>query len=146
MEKEFCFEFMVLSHLIKRYLNNQGLSNYVDNLSGTNGWVIGYLMENRDRDIFQKDIENAFSIRKSTVSKILRLMEQKQLIRRVSVSSDARLKKLELTDKAYELHKFVMENIMTLNEKFTENLTDEEIEQFISIIKKVKKSFESEIQ
>ena len=50
--------------------------------------------------MFQKDLENAFKVRRSTVSKTVELMEQKQLIVRESVNGDARKKKLCLTPKA----------------------------------------------
>ena len=79
-----------------------------------------------DHDVFQRDIENAFSIRKSTVSKIIKLMENKDLIRRESVEYDARLKKIVLTDKAIEIHKMIKEDIVNVNKKFTENLTEKE--------------------
>ena len=105
-------------------MDNTNTRKYVDNLTGTNGWVIGYLLENMDHDVYQRDIENAFSIRKSTVSKIIKLMENKDLIRRESVEYDARLKKIVLTDKAIEIHKMIKEDIVNVNKKFTENLTE----------------------
>lgn len=127
-------------------MDNTNTRKYVDNLTGTNGWVIGYLLENMDHDVFQRDIENAFSIRKSTVSKIIKLMENKDLIRRESVEYDARLKKIVLTDKAIEIHKMIKEDIVNVNKKFTENLTEKEAEEFLYLIRKVKKSFDSEVQ
>ncbi len=145
-ENEFCFEYMILANLIRRYMDNTNTRKYVDNLTGTNGWVIGYLLENMDHDVFQRDIENAFSIRKSTVSKIIKLMENKDLIRRESVEYDARLKKIVLTDKALEIHKMIKEDIVNVNKKFTENLTEKEAEEFLYLIRKVKKSFDSEVQ
>ena len=145
-ENEFCFEYMILENLIRRYMDNTNTRKYVDNLTGTNGWVIGYLLENMDHDVFQRDIENAFSIRKSTVSKIIKLMENKDLIRRESVEYDARLKKIVLTDKAIEIHKMIKEDIVNVNKKFTENLTEKEAEEFLYLIRKVKKSFDSEVQ
>jgi len=137
---------MILANLIRRYMDNTNTRKYVDNLTGTNGWVIGYLLENMDHDVYQRDIENAFSIRKSTVSKIIKLMENKDLIRRESVEYDARLKKIVLTDKALEIHKMIKEDIVNVNKKFTENLTEKEAEEFLYLIRKVKKSFDSEVQ
>ena len=61
------------------------------------GWIIGYLYQNRDKEVFQRDIQEQFSIRRSTVTGILQLMEKNGLITRSSVERDARLKKLELT-------------------------------------------------
>ena len=38
------------------------------------GWVIGYLYDNREKEIFQKDLESAFCIARSTVTKIVKEM------------------------------------------------------------------------
>ena len=54
------------------------LEEHEDEITRKNGWIIGdYLASNRDKDIFQKDIEYNFSIRRSTVSGILQLMEKR---------------------------------------------------------------------
>ncbi|MGN0620259.1 MAG: MarR family winged helix-turn-helix transcriptional regulator [Porcipelethomonas sp.] len=145
-ENQFCFQYITLSNLIRRYIENTGSKKYIDNITCTNSWIIIYLLENRDRDIFQRDIETAFSIRKSTVSKVIQLMESKNLIKRESVDYDARLKKLVLTDKALDIQKILEEDLKMLNAKFTENLTDEEAKEFLYLIRKIKKGFENEIQ
>ena len=36
------------------------------------GWVIGYLYDNREKEIFQKDLESTFCIARSTVTKIVK--------------------------------------------------------------------------
>lgn len=44
--------------------------------------IVGFIYsESKKRDIFQRDIEEEFSIRKSSVTSILNLMEKKDLIR-----------------------------------------------------------------
>ena len=91
------------SVMFRRHLDRaiaKATSEDSDPLSGRNFWILRYLEEHRDQDVFQKDLENAFKIRRSTVSKTVELMEQKQLIERVSVNGDARMKKLCLTPKA----------------------------------------------
>ena len=93
-------EFITLTNLLKRFADSSNAKKYADKMTSTNGWVIGYISRNHDRDVFQRDLEENFLIRRSTVSKILKLMEQKDLIRRESVDYDARLKKLVLTPKA----------------------------------------------
>lgn len=48
-------------------------------------------------DLFQRDLEAAMDVRRSTISNILGLLEKKGYVQRKSVSEDARLKKLILT-------------------------------------------------
>lgn len=54
----------------------------MDKLTLMHGWIIAYLYDHRDEDVYQKDIENAFSIARSTVTSILKLMEKKNYITR----------------------------------------------------------------
>ena len=73
--------------------------------TGCHSFALRFFAENADRDIFQKDFEEEFSIRRSTATKILQLMEKNGLIERQKVESDARLKKIVLTNKALDIHK-----------------------------------------
>ena len=61
------------------------------------------LLESAHKPIFQRDIEEAFQIRRSTVTGIIKLIEQKGYITRTSIESDARLKQLVPTEKAETL-------------------------------------------
>ena len=87
-------ELRSLNNLIMRYMENHSSKPRVDAITGTNGWIIGFLAKNQDRDIFQRDLEQVFGITRSTASKVINLMEKKDLIRRESVPQYARLKKL----------------------------------------------------
>ena len=90
----------------------------VNAATGKNAWIIGYIAEHSDRDVFQRDIEEDFSIRRSTVSNMISLMEQKGYIKRESVDYDARLKKLVLTPKALDIHRRVYDNIIVSEDVF----------------------------
>ena len=79
------FELRTLNNMIHRQIVASKNIKYVDELTGATSWIIGYLVHNRDKDIFQKDIEREFSVRRSTVSKTLSVMENKGLIRREAV-------------------------------------------------------------
>lgn len=136
------FEIRTASNLIKRHFDQFDSKNEMDNLTGTNGWVIGYLANNQHKDIFQRDLEAEFSIRRSTASKILQLMEKKGLVRREPVEYDARLKKLVLTEKAIEVHAGITKDIEDLEQRISEGLTEEEINSFFEIIEKIKNNLQ----
>lgn len=135
-------ELISLGNVLKRYMDSSTGKKYVDNLTRTNGWVIGYLWSNRDHDVFQRDIEEEFSIRRSTVSKILKLMEEKELIKRECVEYDARLKKLVLLPKSLEIQKMIDEDFDHMCKKAFANLTDQEMESLTGIILKIKQNFD----
>lgn len=141
-----CFEFMSMGNVLRRYVLNSSDLQYVEKYTGRNQWILGYLFHNNSRDIFQKDLEEAFSLRRSTISKALKLMEEKELIRRESVDYDARLKKLVLTPKAYELNKIIKTEMKKLENKLSDNLTEEEITQFSNILEKIRKNFNENME
>ena len=65
--------------------------------------TIGFLYFSQQGDVYQKDIESFFKLRRSTVSSQLDTLEKKGLIQRVPVSHDARLKKLVLTEEGLRI-------------------------------------------
>lgn len=91
----------VIFHLITRrlYLASQefGGVGFTPRQVQILHYIIAHCAEG---DVFQRDIESAFTIRRPTASGILRLMEENGLIRRESVAHDKRLKKLVVTDQA----------------------------------------------
>lgn len=131
-------EIKTLSNLIRRYVENSDTKKYVDKLTGTHSWIIGYLYDNREKDIFQRDLETEFSIRRSTATGILQLMEKNNLIIRSPVDYDARLKKLTLTPRAIEIHKIVAEDIKRIEAQLSKGLTEEEIMAFLRVVSKIK--------
>lgn len=137
-------EIKVLSNLIKRRLDNSATFTEAHKLTGMHGWVIGYLYEHRDKGpMFQKDIEAEFSIRRSTATGILQLMERNGLLLRESVSYDARLKSIVLTPKAIKLHEAIVKEIKEMEALLVKGLTEEEIKTFLTIIRKIKSNIEN---
>ena len=100
--RHYGFEVRRLDHVFARNLEAKVREKGIDELTLMHGWIIRYLIENQDKDIYQKDIEKHCSIGRSTVTNILQLMEKKGLIRREAVPNDARLKKVMLTQKGLE--------------------------------------------
>ena len=66
-------------------------------------------------------------------------MEKNGYITRISVESDARLKKIVLTDKAVQLHNFIIKDIEIREKKMRAGLSDVELETFFRVIEKLRK-------
>lgn len=130
------------NNMLKRNWEKSDFKKNADEVTGKNGWIIGFLYENRDRDIYQKDIEETFSIRRSTVSGIIQLMEKKGFINRESVPHDARLKKLSLTPKAMEMHCLMLQNLEKTEEKLKRGISDEELNVFFKVLEKIRNNTE----
>ena len=141
-ERKLGFEIGRTSRLIKRYTDNDTTKLYIDKMTGTHGWAIGYFYHNRHRDIFQKDFEQEFNIRRSTASNILSLIEKNGLIKRESVPYDARLKKITLTDKAIDIQHIIDEAFGRLEDTLKEGITEEELEIFYRVLDKINSNTE----
>lgn len=142
-QTDISFQLHNLSHLLKRRMEHSLTCCHIDDkVSRNNGWILGYLAHHPDQNVFQKDIENAFCVRRSTVSKVIRLMETKGLIRRESVPNDARLKKLVLTPDGMELHKAIEQQILDTENLLRQSITDEELEIFSRIMDKFRNAIE----
>lgn len=143
-DKNIGMEISKTNNMILRYCLHSDFKNTVNSATGKNGWIIGYIAEHQDRDVFQRDIEEVFSIRRSTVSNMIKLMEQKGYIRREAVSYDARLKKLVLTPKAQEIYRKVRESIILGENKMRKDISDEELETFFRVLEKVRNNLEEQ--
>lgn len=127
-----------LSNLLRRHAENSATFQYAESITGANSWIIAYIADNKDKDVFQKDLEEKFSITRSTISKVIKLMEQKGLIERHGVLNDARLKKLVLTPKALALHQAIMDDIKSMEATLLRDFTQDEIDNLFSYIERMK--------
>ena len=138
-------EIKAISNLIKREIGNYDSGKYIEEATGNNMFIIGYLAQHKDEDVFQKDLEELFSVRRSTMSGIILRMEQKGFLIRENVEHDARLKKLVLTEKGWQIHE-MMECIVTDTEKkLMAGFSDEEKDMLLLLLKKLRQNLETDV-
>jgi DNA-binding MarR family transcriptional regulator len=138
------FEVKSLSNLAARRIARALAEDSAHNPTGMQGFILGFLGDNRDKDIFQRDVEAELQVRRSTVTGILQLMEKNGLIKRHPVEHDARLKKLVLTPQALGQYENVMRVIYGIEEKAVSRLTEAEIEMFCGVLHKIQENLEQE--
>lgn len=138
------FQINGLSHMI-RWLTHKYMGEDKKRTSaGVYGWLIGFLYDNQDRDVYQRDLQQQFSVRRSTMTGILQNMERDGMITRRAVEQDARLKKIELTEKAIDRHEQIQKNIADIEARLSSELTKEEKETFIMLCEKIRRAIEPE--
>ena len=128
MEKDCGAQINLLSRMLKRRLNVtlQGLG-----ITAIQSRVMFYIMEHsRQGPVFQRDVERAFSLSRSTATGILQQLEEKGLLRRESVPSDARLKNLVPTPRAAELDAEVRACLRQSEAVLTRGLSDGQVQLF----------------
>lgn len=117
----------MLNHQLKR---NQKPEEAVedDELTPMQRHILNYiLLETLHRDIYQKNLEEEFQVRKSTVSGILKLIEKNGFIYRESVKEDARLKRILPTKKAEALRPSILEHINETEIRMTEGVSEQDL-------------------
>lgn len=127
-----------MDNLLSRNMAAEAREAGFDEITQMHGWIIHYLYERQQEEIFQKDIEKFFSIGRSTVTNIIQLMEKNGLIIRESVSSDARLKKVKLTEKGISRHEMIECLLSRLSRELIQGITEEELDTFYTVMNKIK--------
>mgnify|MGYP002802829819 FL=1 len=144
MEKDdIGFEVKRLDNEIHSYVALTRAAMGAGELTMMHSWIIGYLYANREREIFQKDIEANFSIARSTATGILQLMEKKGYIRREPVAYDARLKRVMLTEKGEELQQNTMRAIRNLEQKMRSGISPDDMDTFFRVIRTIRSNVEN---
>ncbi len=136
----------MINNSVRRYIDrNYEGKKEVDNMTCSNGWIIGMLCdaELSGRDVMQRDLENEFGITRSTASKVLILLEKKGVIARESVSHDARLKKIVLTEKSRELAGKLRADTAQMESVLTKGFTPEELETLNGYLDRLQKNIEA---
>ena len=106
--------------------------------------TLGYLSIMRDgEDVYQRDIETFFKLRRSTVSSLLNTLERKGLLRREPVPHDARLKKLVLTEAGLAISGQARSVMQKMNQVLIQGLSPEEVTQFSELLGKVEYALSS---
>ena len=131
----------MLSHKIKMRMN-AALSDL--GITGVQSRIMHFILVHcQDGPVFQKDVEDAFSLRRSTTTAILQLMEKNGIIIRESVPYDARLKSLVPTDKAARLDEQVRTRILEIDAMLTRDLSPGQQQLFMEIAAQMARNLDS---
>ena len=113
------------------------------NMTGMQAMIVHHLiMHEKKGDVFQKDIENAFQMRRSTATGILQLMEQHDLIRREPVEHDGRLKRLVLTEQAHAMDEYITERMKQMEQLLQQGITEDELKGWFAVCEKIRSNLE----
>lgn len=134
-QKHVGYEIHTLDRMIGQLINSLFEK---EGLTITQSWVIGFLYDRREEIIFQKDLEAHFHMARSTATGVLQVMEKHGLLRREPVPSDARLKRLVLTEKGVQLQIVTTENFVRMEQILKEGMSPEEIDEFFGIIRRIR--------
>ncbi|MBO4359474.1 MAG: MarR family transcriptional regulator [Eubacteriaceae bacterium] len=120
-------------HTVER---NAGEHSY-STVSPVQMMILDWLSRSGDAPVFQKDIARRFNIRHSSVTAIIQNMERNAVIERRAMETDARLKRIRITEKGAELAEKCRADMDSIEELLRSALTGEELESFFAITGKL---------
>lgn len=104
------------------------------NLTSMQMSVIDYLSRQDKQVVIQRDLEQEFNVKRSTMTLLLQRMDKKGLVIRKQAISDARQKEVSLTRKARNLEVIVQDYMKTQDKRIRDEFGDEAIDQFQKIL------------
>lgn len=108
-------------------------------MSGAQGKVLHFLLA-QTGDVFQKDVEEEYSLRPSSATQLLQKMEQAGLIRREAMPGDARRKRIVVCLKGLAYKDAVMEDIRALEAELTRGVDPDDLETFLRVMEQMLKN------
>ena len=127
VEKHLGHKFRIIHNMIDKYFEKRW-DDSIHYLTRVQCATLHYLYDHRDQNVFQKDIEAAFSITGATATNILKGLERQKLVMREPMPEDARLKKIVLLESGVVCHKQAYRNMIHMEETLAAGFSEEDLE------------------
>ena len=110
-------------------------------LTSIQGIVLHYIIVEKERgDIFPKDLEEFLGIKGSSVTSLINNLEQGGYLRRESLESDGRYKKLVLTDKTKGMQEDILKRVYDYMHSMFVGIPEDHLKIFESVILQMTKN------
>ena len=133
-QKSIAFTLRVIHNRIKAVIHKSLPRDGNAPQSQLQGGIMGYLFHHPEKPVYQRDIEKEFRISRATATNTLQVMEKNGLIIRKSQDKDARLKRIEMTEMAYERHAKVEEHMRLMDRKILRGMTETEVSELYRLL------------
>lgn len=106
------------------------------------GGILGYLYHHREDPVYQKDLEKEFRISRATATNTLQVMERNGFIVRKAVDKDARLKRIQMTEEAFQNHQIIEAHMRSMDERMLRGMSEQEVQELFRLLEKVERNLE----
>lgn len=128
-----------LSNQIYRRLSHT-ISKVNPSLTVSQVWILNDLASHSGKYICQRDMEDWYTVRRSTMSQALSQLEKKGYISRSVSAEDARRKLLTITEKGEAVQKQLMALVREEEQSFVAGVSEEEYACFWRVLDQVQKN------
>lgn len=139
--KKVAVEVKKTDHCFRRYAEMRVNQVAPEDFTGMQGRIIGCIYDKthiEGKDIYQRDIEEIFSIRRSTATVMLQTLEKKGYIIKTGVKHDARLKKITLTPKAIEVQEMIDPVFAKCEEMALQGIPQADVELTFKVLEQIR--------
>ncbi|MDD3656397.1 MAG: MarR family transcriptional regulator [Atribacterota bacterium] len=126
---------MGIGHHLKMRMDEKLSQN---NLTISQFRVLAYLWEHGKQNINQKMIHEFLEIKPSSLTKLIRLLQQKDLISKEADPNDSRNKIIKLTERGMEIKRICLKNIADSEAYLLQDFTRQEINTLTDFLLKIK--------
>ncbi|WP_455542674.1 MarR family winged helix-turn-helix transcriptional regulator [Intestinibacter sp.] len=127
---------------IKRKIDQVALKH---DLTGIQAFFLKCIYDNSNKgDLFQKDLEKMFDIRRSSVSTMISCVEKKGYIKRESIPTDKRINKIVLTEEGRKKHEEVDADLKKYKQDLLQDFSDEDIVLLYNMLGKISENTKKE--
>ncbi len=105
------------------------------------------LVESRERELYQKDIEKEFDLRPPTATELLKALEAQGYISRISSEQDARYKRIQFTgpsERLQEVRQALLCQIKRTEALLTEGISEEDMDIFMRVAEQMLENLDRE--
>ena len=129
--------FKIISKEIKGIID----SKLKNNVTSVQMSILCFLDSRDSSLVYQKDIENIFHVRRSTITEIINVMEKNDLLRRVFDPCDKRKRVIVLTETGLGYVNEFKDVIKDVESNIYDGITDSEKEMLIFVFEKMSKNY-----
>jgi DNA-binding MarR family transcriptional regulator len=115
-------------------------------LTPTQMQIIEYILEHKEKDIYQKDLEKVLNLRRATVSGVLQTMEKNNLIERTIDEKDTRTKKIILNKETKNIFHSRMNKVKSLEKNIVKNIEKDDLDIFFKVILQIEDNINLELE
>lgn len=143
MNDQVCQALHALNATMKRFVDNFSHKQENELLTGANTWVLHYIAMNGDHPVYLRDVEKQFGVTRSSASKIVDLLVRKGFVERHTGETDARLRRLTLTEKAEALLETIQQDHEMMEDELLRGFSRNEIQTVLSFLHRMKNNIDA---
>ena len=142
-KKRAIYQIKDLNHSIVRYCCEIGASK--ENMpTPAQMQILHYISSQKGKKVYQRDLAVALSLRRATLSEILKTMERNKLISRVPDKNDTRIKEIIISENAKEKFNIVKSTLNQAEKTVTKNIDPKDLNTFFLVINKMEENLKNE--